>query len=232
MPKICDKKVLWEMRPSITTANVYYWGGFYGNASQRASRSQRYVDEVANWMNRVTDCLKSNGIKDIKVEEDPDDTCVYMKKGDETIASFCIWSSRSNVYRKQNLRPIKTLLNKLPQIQSEEKLGEVDETIAEKIDDNTLINKDLKKNRGFLRKKNHNTGEMELLKYKNKKYVGVLDCNDNYCVTVVSKPKAKDLIKIYGEHMCNGDFLESVEKVLSEDDKAEVEKFCMQKLLE
>ncbi len=109
---ICDYEVLWENRPYILKANTYYWSGFYGNASQRHSKALRYVDEVGDWFCDVVNCLIWSG----KITQDDykikysDYPCVSLYIKGEEVGKFCISSSRRNVYKKQDIRKIKTLL--------------------------------------------------------------------------------------------------------------------------
>lgn len=110
------KKARWTLKrlvdelgaPTILVANTYYWGGFYGNMGERYRRSLRYVEEVANWLHDIN--RKYHLGLEIEVDEDAPDVTAYHD-GKE-VFYFHITSSRANVYKRQNVRGLLSLLNK------------------------------------------------------------------------------------------------------------------------
>jgi len=92
--------------PTILVANTYYWGGFYGNADSRDRRALKYVEEVASWLHHINSKYRLG--LEIKVDEDHPDVRAYHD-GKE-VFYFHISSSRANVYKRQNVRGLLSLL--------------------------------------------------------------------------------------------------------------------------
>lgn len=80
-------------KPSIFEANTYYWGGFFGNGTERTKRAIAYGEEVEIWLLKVFDGAE------VKRDEERIYLCGELV--------FSISSSRHNVYKAQDLRAIK-----------------------------------------------------------------------------------------------------------------------------
>lgn len=92
--------------PKILVANTYYWSGFYGNAEQRHRKALRYVKEVEEWLEHLNEKYEL-GLQ-IKVDEDIPEVVAYKDGGE--VFYFSITSSRANVYKRQNVKPLLKLL--------------------------------------------------------------------------------------------------------------------------
>lgn len=97
MSEIEEKIRKWYAdKPHIMEANVFHWGGFFGNSSQRFKKAMEYAEEVEDWLKEVF----CNG--EVRREENK----VYLNEH----LVFSITSSIKNVYREQDLPYIKRFL--------------------------------------------------------------------------------------------------------------------------
>ena len=227
---VCDADWLWKNRPYILKANTYYWSGFYGRGEQRMQKSLDYVEEVEDWLNEIKQCLEKEGVKNLKVEIDEDEPDTELLKDDEELGYFYISSSRSNVYKKQNTRKIRTLLkNKIGKKAKEEYIGKIPEKELSERD--TVISEEVPSlmiSKDFIDMKK---GDTYLFNYEGKNYIMVAtNCWKNECNVNFYPPDEKVLIKKLRKASCSAPILEAMRKLGKDTEK--LEQYCMVEKLE